>query len=144
MKGKDYEDFILQPNKEINEELKKYEQSVKIINFPRGSGESYINFVEEVDCDVISVDQTSPEQLRVIAQERNIVIQGDLDPEHLAQGGEKMKREIKRVLDKYKNNFHIFNLSHGILPHTPIENVKETINIISYYGNTKRTSNNTK
>ena len=136
LKGKDYEDFILQPNKRISEELKRYKASVKIINFPRASGENYINFMKEVYCDVISVDQTSPKDVRVIAQQRNITIQGDLDPSCLVQGGEKMKREIKIILEKYKKNCHIFNLSHGVLPNTPIENVRDAINIIRNHDNT--------
>ncbi len=143
LKGKDYEDFILQPNIMINKELKKHKKSIKIINFPRGSGEGYLDFIKEVCCDVISVDQTSPKELRVIAQKKNITIQGDLDPLYLLKGGEQMKNEITKSLEKYSKNFHIFNLSHGVLPNTPIENVKETINIIKNHDNTSRAPNYT-
>ena len=33
----------------------------------------------------------------------------------------------------FSNNDHIFNLSHGILPTTPIDNVKKTIEIVKIY-----------
>ena len=54
-----------------------------------------------------------------------------------------MKNEITKSLEKYSKNFHIFNLSHGVLPNTPIENVKETINIIKNHDNTSRAPNYT-
>ena len=47
----------------------------------------------------------------------------------MAQGG-KNGRKNKKILLRFKHNKHIFNLSHGILPHTPIVNVERTIKLI--------------
>ena len=41
-----------------------------------------------------------------------------------------MEEIIKKILLRFKHNKHIFNLSHGILPHTPIVNVEKTIKLI--------------
>ena len=53
----------------------------------------------------------------------NICLQGNLDPYLLVEGGEYMVKEIKNILLEMENNSFIFNLGHGILPQTPIENV---------------------
>ena len=57
-------------------------------------------------------------------------MQGNLNPNVLLQGGEKMEETINKILLRFKHNRHIFNLSHGILPQTPIVNVQKTIKLI--------------
>ena len=61
---------------------------------------------------------------------RDICLQGNLDPYLLVEGGEYMVKEIESILLEMKNNFFIFNLGHGILPQTPIENVFKLVEII--------------
>ena len=48
-----------------------------------------------------------------------------------------MEEEIKKILLRFNNNRHIFNLSHGILPQTPIANVEKTIKLIRDYDETR-------
>ena len=60
----------------------------------------------------------------------NICLQGNLDPYLLVEGGDYMVKEIKNILLEMKNNFFIFNLGHGILPQTPIENVFKLLEIV--------------
>ena len=38
---------------------------------------------------------------------------------------------------QFSNNEHIFNLSHGIMPLTPIDNVKKTLEIIKNFNEAK-------
>ena len=133
MEKDEYDEFILQPNQIINKKIKEYSKETKIINFPRGSKTKYIDFVKEVKCDVISIDESCPKDILEITEQKNIVIQGDLNPKDLVLGGQKLKVRIVEILEKFKNNKHIFNLSHGILPNTPIINVKKTINLVRSY-----------
>ena len=60
----------------------------------------------------------------------NICLQGNLDPYLLVEGGEYMVKEIKKILLEMENNFFIFNLGHGVLPQTPIENVFKLVETI--------------
>ena len=60
----------------------------------------------------------------------DICLQGNLDPLLLAEGGEYMVKEIKKILLEMENSFFIFNLGHGILPHTPVENVFKLVETI--------------
>ena len=99
------------------------------IFFPRGSKEKLRNFLLDVKCDVISVDEISEETKR-LCKKKNIIIQGNLSPQTLLQGGKDLDKEVKNILERFKDNAHIFNLSHGILPKTPIENVQKVIDIV--------------
>ena len=60
----------------------------------------------------------------------NICLQGNLDPYLLVEGGEYMIKEIKNILLEMENNFFIFNLGHGILPQTPVENVFKLVETV--------------
>ena len=51
-------------------------------------------------------------------------MQGNLDPIALFAPEDLLKQRVKEVLDAAGNrNGHIFNLGHGIVPGTPVENV---------------------
>ena len=56
-----------------------------------------------------------------------ICYQGNLDPIKLMVGGKEMKNTVDLILKDMKDKKFIFNLGHGILPGTPIENVKDVI-----------------
>ena len=60
----------------------------------------------------------------------NICLQGNLDPYLLVEGGEYMVKEIENILLEMENSFFIFNLGHGILPQTPVENVFKLVETI--------------
>ena len=75
----------------------------------------------------MSISQNYSSKLLELAKKNNIILQGNLDPISLLNGGEKLDKEIKKIMEDLKNKKHIFNLSHGILPQTPIENVERTI-----------------
>ena len=66
-------------------------------------------------------------------------MQGNLNPEILLIGGPKMEKN-KKILFDFRNNKHIFNLSHGVLPKTPVQNVTKTIDTVRNYESRKSTS----
>jgi len=131
-----YFDFIIKPNMKILENIKNAFPNIPVACFPRNSGSQIFTFIENVACDIISLDEKFPEQLLEIAKKKKIILQGNLNPQLLVQGGKKMEETIKKILLKFKDNKHIFNLSHGILPHTPIVNVKNTIELIRDFNET--------
>ena len=131
--GDDYKKFIIEPNKRIAQEIKKYSPKTKQIFFPRGSNENYLTFLKEVKPDVISLDEKFPEELFSYAKKHNITLQGNLSPSLLIEGGIKLREGIKNILNIFQGNKHIFNLSHGVLPQTPIENVEILIEEIKNF-----------
>ena len=131
--GDDYKKFIIEPNKRIAQEIKKYSPETKQIFFPRGSNENYLTFIKEVKPDVIALDEKFPEGVFSYAKKHNITLQGNLPPSLLIEGGIKLREGIKNILNKFQGNKHIFNLSHGVLPQTPIENVEILVEEIKNY-----------
>ena len=77
----------------------------------------------------MSLDQTFPKELPSVLREKGITVQGNLDPQELLKEGDRVKEKTKEVLEKFKHNNHIFNLSHGILPKTKIRNIEKIKNV---------------
>jgi uroporphyrinogen decarboxylase len=54
-----------------------------------------------------------------------VAVQGNLDPLLLLAPREKLFAGAQKVLDNARGaSGHIFNLGHGIIPETPLENVQ--------------------
>ena len=64
-------------------------------------------------------------------------MQGNLDPLALIAGGGSLDRAIDDVLANYAAGRLIFNLGHGILPETPVENVKNLARFVQQYSVTQ-------
>jgi uroporphyrinogen decarboxylase len=60
-----------------------------------------------------------------------ITIQGNLDPTILAFASKtEIKKQVEGILQASKGRKFIFNLGHGILPETPIENVEYLLELV--------------
>lgn len=65
-------------------------------------------------------------------------VQGNLDPTALFAPKEVLERLVRRVLRQAEGRpGHIFNLGHGILPQTPVENVKTVVELVHEFGAVK-------
>jgi uroporphyrinogen decarboxylase len=54
---------------------------------------------------------------------RKVSVQGNLDPVVLFGPREHIEERVQEILNKAESaRGHIFNLGHGILPDTPVEN----------------------
>ena len=61
-------------------------------------------------------------------------IQGNLDPALLLTDWPTIEAGMQDVLRRANNRpGHIFNLGHGILPSTPVENAKTLIDFVKAY-----------
>jgi uroporphyrinogen decarboxylase len=103
--------------------LKSSYPYIKIIGFPKGFQdlESYC----KTGIDGLSVDHHQTLDLKM-----DILLQGNLSPEILLEGGERLLIETRRILDIMKGRKFIFNLGHGILPQTPIKHVEQLVKIV--------------
>jgi uroporphyrinogen decarboxylase len=62
-------------------------------------------------------------------------IQGNLDPIALHAPWPELEKRATAILDKMKGRKgFIFNLGHGILPTTPVENVRRLVDFVHEYG----------
>ena len=61
-------------------------------------------------------------------------MQGNLDPIVLCATQEAVKSKARELLDEVGGREgHIFNLGHGIIPETPVDNVKTLVDFVHEY-----------
>ena len=123
--------LVIDPTKKILSSLKKNTKKPTIICFPRGIGYEYKSFAK-LDFDILSLDYNFPiEKSFEIYKNYNKAIQGNLDPITLLANDKKIiTTEVSRILKETKDIPFIFNLGHGILPETPIENIEYLIKLV--------------
>lgn len=129
----EFQKWVIEPTKKIVTQIRAEFPHTPIICFPRGSGVLYKNFVREVKPDIIAIDQNLPKSWAKenLQKELGVVIQGNLDNQLLAFGSKaEIEKEVREILKTFGEYPFIFNLGHGILPETPIENVELVVNII--------------
>jgi uroporphyrinogen decarboxylase len=62
-------------------------------------------------------------------------IQGNLDPAVLLTNPEQIRRRTQEILDQAAGRpGHIFNLGHGVLPQTPVENAQALVDAVHELG----------
>ena len=122
-----FKNFCIEPNNNIVKKIKNKYPNIPIIGFPRNADKLYVDYVNNVSIDCLSIDQnTNINKLidnLIINKERNICFQGNLDPEILLKGGSNMVNSVNNILDKFSSVNHIFNLGHGVIKETPIKNI---------------------
>jgi uroporphyrinogen decarboxylase len=128
-----FDDWVIEPTKKIVENIRKENKEIPIIGFPKGAGEKYIKYALETGVDCVSIDYSIPlEWVRDNLQDK-VIVQGNLDPSYLVAGGEELKIQTDKILNILGEKSFIFNLGHGILPQTPVENVMWLSNYLKKY-----------
>lgn len=131
--GELHDALIINPNKRIINKVKEKNKNTPIIFFPKGSSLKYQKIVSNIDLDGLSLDlDVQDRDLNMLIQKK-IVLQGNLDPVRLLVGGQQLEKSVIQILERFKKKKFIFNLSHGILPQTPIINVERTIELVRNY-----------
>ncbi|MCK5125812.1 MAG: uroporphyrinogen decarboxylase [candidate division Zixibacteria bacterium] len=97
----------------------------------------YLELLAELDCEVIGIDwRTDLDRAKTILEGK--AIQGNLDPQMLFGPPELVQKEATIILDKTADmDSFIFNLGHGILPQTPVDNVKLLVNTVHSFSKPK-------
>jgi len=104
-----------------------------LIYFMRGSA-GFLPLLRELPVEVMGIDWTM--DLFDAAQhlENRFVLQGNLDPAVLLAPHEIIKDRALEILNQGINlKGHIFNLGHGILPETPVENACYLVELVHHY-----------
>lgn len=119
-----YRKFSLPFIQRIFSSLKIYQ--IPLIFFLNGSSH-LIPEMAQSGADVLSIDSKNSLKKVAIETSNAFALQGNLEPYSLFSDRETIAKEIKSVLAEAPKVGHIFNLGHGILPGTPVENVKYVI-----------------
>ncbi len=128
----DYSEFVAPYTKEIFSRLAHDYPDVPKIHFGTNIFHLLKSMKENAGGDVFSIDWRIPISTagRVLGKE--IPIQGNLEPAVLlARDREFISRRTQEVLDQASGlNGHIFNLGHGVMRETPVENAKYVVDYV--------------
>jgi uroporphyrinogen decarboxylase len=120
----DYREFVLPHTRAIFERLRG--GGVPTIHFGTGTGH-LLAVQREAGGDVIGVDWRTPLDVGW-SRIGGAAVQGNLDPTTLFAPRERLLARVDEVLRRAAGRpGHIFNLGHGILPGTPVENVRAVV-----------------
>jgi len=122
-----FESIVIEPTRRLVTMLHEKYPDVPVIGFPRGAGANYTEFVARTGVDAVAIDTNVPLAWASEHLQTRLPLQGNLDPIALIAGGDALDTEVDRILEGLANGPHIFNLGHGILPSTPLENVERLV-----------------
>jgi uroporphyrinogen decarboxylase len=125
--GEEFERWCVAPLAAIVSKVRLQAPDAPIIAFPRGAGASLHNIVTVAGLSAIGLDTAASASAASRALPTRLALQGNLDPIALLAGGVSLDEGIDHVLADFAGRSHIFNLGHGILPETPIENVERLV-----------------
>jgi uroporphyrinogen decarboxylase len=123
----DYREFVLPHSRAVIDGVKR---GVPVIHFGTGTG-ALLELMREGGGDVIGLDW------RVRLDEawqrvgHDVGVQGNLDPVALFASQDVLRSQANRILEQAGGRpGHIFNLGHGILPQTPVDNVIALVEMV--------------
>jgi len=118
----DYRKFVLPRTTELIRSLKA--SGAPVIYFGTDTS-TLLASMKETGADVIGLDWRIPLDEGWQRLGNEAAVQGNLDPALLFADWKQVKAGAARILDQAGGRpGHIFNLGHGILPETPVENVR--------------------
>ncbi len=126
--GPQLERWCLAPCAAIADAVAAAHPDVRIIVFPRGAPASAIaQLAARPSVHGVSLDTSADIATCAKLAQPHAALQGNLDPIMLLTGPKGLEAEVDRILESCSAGPHIFNLGHGILPPTPIENVQRVL-----------------
>ena len=129
-----FKDCAIDPIAKIVEALRSKKIFCPIIGFPFKAGPSVVKYSYESHVDCIALDWSMDLNWASTNINRNIAIQGNLDPASLIPcQSSHLEKNVLSILDNMNERRLIFNVGHGLTPDCKIDNVKKVINIVRNY-----------
>lgn len=132
-----FKSFVINPMQKIISAIKTSHPNIPIIGFPRRAGVLYKRFVVETQVNCVAVDHTPPLSWIKENLQKYCVIQGNLDNIclnlDLKYSQDVINDSVVQILKNLNNTSEsrfIFNLGHGCMPSTKIENIEYVLKII--------------
>ncbi|HEX8887944.1 MAG TPA: uroporphyrinogen decarboxylase [Pyrinomonadaceae bacterium] len=115
----DYREYVLPHTRSVIDGVK---QGTPVIHFGTGTA-ALLKLMREAGGDVIGLDWRV-DLGEAWARLGDVAVQGNFDSVALFSNQDIIRAQAKRILDRAAGRpGHIFNLGHGILPETPVDNV---------------------
>ncbi len=120
----DYRRYVLPHSRAAGAEAAR---RAPVIHFATGNP-ALLPLLREAGGSVIGIDWRIDLDAGWSAVGHDRAVQGNLEPAVLLADRDTVRRRVREVLDRAAGRpGHIFNLGHGILPQTPVENVLELV-----------------
>ena len=103
-----------------------------IIIYPKGCWHALSDY-SKIGASAIGIDWTCSARNGRYLTGNNVTLQGNLDPSILFSSKQNIEKHTVSMLNEFGKEKYIANLGHGILPNTPVENVKTFVQIIKEY-----------
>jgi len=130
----DYRDFVLPVTKSLVREVQAL--GVPVIYFGVDTA-SLLPAMRETGADVLGLDWRVPLDEAWRNLDYVVAVQGNLDPITLFAEPELIRQRVHQILAQAAGRpGHIFNLGHGIVPGTPVENVQAVVKFVREYSRT--------
>ena len=124
----DYRRYVQEPTRKLIQKLR--ETGVPVIYFGTDSA-TLLPSMQETGADVIGVDWRIPLDQAWETLGGRGAVQGNLDPVLLFASPDEIRARTQDILQRAGGRpGHIFNLGHGVLPETPVENVKALVDFV--------------
>ncbi len=101
--------------------------NVPVIGFPRLAGMMLGEYAASTGVQGVAIDTAAEPSYAAAMIPAGMALQGNLDPLALVAGGAALTREAGSILEALRGRPHIFNLGHGVLPHTNPDHVTQLI-----------------
>jgi len=129
-----FERWVIEPTGRIVERFRARYPNVPVIGFPKGAGGKLLAYAKGTRVDAVGLDETVDPVWAGRELPDGLPVQGNLDPLALIAGARHFESEVRRILDAFAGRPHIFNLGHGILQDTPVENVERLVALVKGKG----------
>jgi uroporphyrinogen decarboxylase len=126
----EFERWALDPVRRIIAALRGRHPQTKIIAFPRGAGLALAGYAAQTGADALGLDTSVDPAIAATLIPANVVLQGNLDPLALIAGGKPLREAVAKIQAGFRGRPHIFNLGHGILPETRLDNVEALLALL--------------
>jgi uroporphyrinogen decarboxylase len=127
----DYRDFVLPMTQRLIHAVQG--KGVPVIYFGVDTA-SLLQAMQETGADVLGLDWRVPLDVAWHGLGYDCAVQGNLDPITLFAEPALLEKRVRQVMDAAGGRAgHIFNLGHGIVPGTPVENVQRVVQIVREY-----------
>jgi uroporphyrinogen decarboxylase len=126
-------DYSVIPSQKITAAIKEKYPHIPVIGFPRMAGSKIEQYAKITKVDAVSFDGSVSLDFIKNNLQPCVVAQGNLDNILFAEDKGAAVLQTKKILSALADKTFIFNLAHGILPHTPIDNVQAVCDVILEY-----------
>jgi uroporphyrinogen decarboxylase len=128
----DYREFVLPLTTTLIRDVQAL--GVPVIYFGVDTA-SLLPAMRTTGADVIGLDWRTPLDQAWKSLGHACAVQGNLDPITLFAPPDILRLRVREILDQAAGRpGHIFNLGHGIVPGTPVENVLRVVDYVREYG----------